>query len=325
MRTPVLETAKYIRETQKHEVTQEKRQSRFRVLGWLAIAAGIGFAVWNFYSAGDFFAATATLVVGVGAVNGFRRGFLGIVISLVALVVATQFALPIGKGIESLFSERLGTQGILNRGVAVVATGTLIYLSFSLFVSSMLWVILGNREKPLLFGRLLGMTFGIVQWGLAVAVFLGGLILLEPSLQHAQAPAISSRFTQQIGATSLRPLVEWCNPILMVPELDLEPVQELNNTFATLSDPAQIQELLSHRSIQDLRKDPRLDQVLEKIWDDPDVIKLLQSQKPISPSLIAPLLQNDTILMLLDQPKFIGAAQQWIAERHAAPTSETTP
>ena len=318
-----LHSAQYMPAAEETVPSSEGQRTFFKSLGWIAVLAGVAFAVWNFYQQGDYIAALVTALVSWGATSGFRQGLLGIVVTLVAIAVATQFAIPIGQGVENLFAERLGTTGILHRCVSVSCTGLVIYLGFNLFVTTMLWIVLGNQDKPHLLGRLLGSLFGATQWAAASAIGLGGLVLLLPILEQTSSIHLPGQLVDQVNSTCLRPWAERYNPVQLIADLKIQQIETTTHTLRALADPPKLNQLLNDARVQQLRNDPEFEEIWQELQADAEIAATLRSQSPIDAASIAHLLQSPTVLKIWDQPKFRKQAKIIIGEMRE-PTSQAS-
>lgn len=275
----------------------------FPLLGWVVAIGGIGFAVWNFYEQQDFVAAVAIGLIGLGACNGFRRGMLGIVVTSIAIVVATQFARPIGMGIDPMLSERLGTTGMFNRGLSILTAGFAVYLGFNVFVSSMLWVVLAGRETPSLLGRAVGALAGVAQWSAIVLLTLSSYHSLKPTFDEMGPLPNQDMWAPYLESTCLGPYVDEYNPFAQVVDLEAGPIQDIQSILTEWNSPSKLKRLIAHADMRELRQDPKVDKAISALIADPDFRQLVQSKTPWDTSATAQLLQNAAVMDAWDHPK----------------------
>lgn len=309
-----LKSAKYLAESVAAEQQPKSRNPTKYVglLSLLLIVGGAGFAAWNCYQQNDLVAATAVVLVTLGALNGFRRGLLGMVISLIAFGVAYHFAPQFGLAHEATFSEHFGTTGVLNRGLSIAAAGIFTFAAFNLFSSLVLRFLLGKPNNKLSANHVLGFVAGAAQAGAAILLFLGGFVILQPTLPQETAPPAMLRFTEQVQSTQLRPWVDQYNPFVHVPQLNQ--FQQVKQTVAALSDPAQVKRILTHPSVKELREDPATEAAMLGLMRDPEMSKLLKSNQRFDDRALQKVLQNEAVMKLLDQPQFLERAQQVLSE-----------
>ncbi|MFK8111426.1 MAG: CvpA family protein [Rubripirellula sp.] len=270
----------------------------------------------------DFVLAGLCAFTGVGAFSGYRAGLVYAMTWLAAIGTAILYAPGIGQTYESHFTNLLGTTGLLNRFVSIGIVGVLI----SFVLSSLAIMVVGRvlRKRPRLdsLNRWMGFAIGGVE-GLAMCVcFLGGMLIIEP-IEQERAPRRpeSDRRGQMVSrlilttaenthASRVGHLIESYNPFVRLPQLNK--VKEVQQTAEVLSDPAKIDGLLKHPSIQELQQRPEVKTAVAALKSDPKVQNILQSGRPMNREMAISLLSHPAILELVDQPGFLEEASKVI-------------
>jgi len=273
---------------------------------------------------GDHVLAAVCAVSGFMAFGGFRLGAIAILSSIGAIAAAIHYAPSIGCAQEFRFTEWFGTTGLLNRGLSIGVVGVAITLG----ITGVAAIIVGGlvRQRPVLdrVNRWTGFGIGLVE-GLALCLFfLGGMLVIEPTEQaRAESPsdkevvrpllarAIATT-TEQTRASRLGPVIEQYNPFVRFPSLNK--VEEIQKSVQVLSDPREIDGLMNHPSMRQLRQRPEIRAVVEKLHDDPEIRKLFQSGRPMDRLTAMTLLSHPVVLELLDQPGFTEEAARVLRE-----------
>lgn len=268
----------------------------------------------------DLVTATVCMASGIAAFGGYRTGAGYILAMLGAAAAAIAFAPSIGLSQEWRISQWLGTSGLTNRLLSVSLVGLLIGLVTLFLLSFLIRRVFANRPRLDSLNRWIGFAFGAVEGVIAMVLFLGGLMMIEPlELQRSElrdkndvrGQAIS-RFILNTTASTRKsrigPMLVAYNPFTRIPSLNQ--VEEIQQSVRVLSEPSQIQRLLEHPSIQQLQQRPEVRRVMSELQSDPDVQEILHSGNPMNRQAMMTLMNHPAVLELLDQPGFLEEAAE---------------
>ncbi len=133
--------------------------------------------------------------------------------------------------------------------------------------------------------RWIGFSIGGLEGLVAIVFFLGGMLIIEPMERErsgAARPAdvrgrMLSKFilatAEKTRASRIGPVLETYNPFTRVPQLNR--IQEVQQSVQVLSDPAQIEGLLHHPSMEQLQRRPEVRQAMQKLNSDPAIKRYL--------------------------------------------------
>ena len=271
-----------------------------------------------FCNQSDWISAAATLAVGFAAFGGFKTGAIK-ALAFLASATATFYLVPyLGMQVESTFSNWLGTTGLTNRFYAVLVTGLVVFLIMLIVTVKLGNRALQERPKTTLLNHWLGFTLGGIQGFLVVFILLGGVVAIQkmnaerlreqiPTTERGKLLAkVLNKTSQQTQASRLAPLIARFNPFEHVPQLSH--IDEWQWAIETLMDPAKFNHLLDQPAIQQLKNREDVAETLAQLNKDPEIQKLLKSNRPASKELAIKLLNHPAVLALLDQATFRAAA-----------------
>lgn len=316
----------------------------------LLILIGAGAACWMAYQRADYFAITAALLVMLGALNGFHRGFVGMLVSTFAVGVAIYLAPQIGVHLESMVSEKLGTTGLLKNLIATAVGGLAVFAGFNLVSSLVLRLMLGKPNRNYGFNNLFGSVVGGAHVAAALALFLVGYSMVEPTVEESlatrkanasaadetetndtaseeiglsfNADEVLTKLADGLKTSELRAWFDANNPIQQVPGLNK--INEFQQSLGQLNDGKAVKQLLQHPSIKVLRQEPEMKAAVQQLVGEPEIVALLQSQEKFGPAALSTLLRSDAVLNLLKQPKFLSTAQEILGSKEQQSSSEIT-
>tara|TARA_R110002049_G_scaffold285698_1_gene466691 strand:+ start:75016 stop:76017 length:1002 start_codon:yes stop_codon:yes gene_type:complete len=322
-----MQTASYYVE-ESTPVRARTRMSWPASLFWLAVFMGVG--GYGIY-AKDALIAIIPIVVMFSAFSGFRLGALRLTGSIAAIALAIAYAPQLGVAYEVRFSQWFGTTGLTNRFASIGAIGVLI----SLFVT-VAFIVLTSRmvsRRPGLawLNSWFGFFFAAAQGGLAVLLLLGGVLMIEPMEQrNAEAGVTKSPRGQMISdavltvaehthSSQIGPYIERFNPFVKIPQLNkLDQVQQ---TVRVLNNPTEMNQLLNHPQVIELKKRPETKRAVRELMEDPTIREILASKNRMDKSTAMTLMSHPAILNLIDQPGFLEAATEVITSRNGKGTS----
>jgi uncharacterized membrane protein required for colicin V production len=271
-----------------------------------------------FASAGDYVLAAVCGAAGIAAFSGYRVGAVYIFTTIAAIAAAIAYAPSIGQTQEFRFTQWFGTTGLANRFLSIGVVGLLITFVLSSVVILLLRRMLAKRPRLDSLNRWLGFSIGGLEGVAAIVFFLGGMLIVEPIEQQRaelRDPAdvrgrMLSKFilatAEKTRESRIGPMLETYNPFVRVPQLNR--IQEVQQSVQVLSDPAQIEGLLHHPSIEQLQRRPEVRQAMQKLNSDPEIKDILHSGRPMDRTMAMTLLSHPAVLELVDQPGFMEEA-----------------
>ena len=271
-----------------------------------------------FVSDGDLVMAAVCLAAGLAAFGGYRTGAAYIIAMVAAATVAIAFAPSIGLTQEWRLSQWLGTTGLTNRLLSVGLVGLLMTLLILFTVSLLLSRFFARRPRLDALNRWLGFGLGAVEGVVAIVLFLGGMLVIEPIELRQRAfreagdvrGQVVSRFILSTSAhtrdSRIGPAIVAFNPFTRIPSLNK--VEEIQQSVRVLSEPSQIQRLLEDPAMKQLQQRPEMRRAMSQLQSDPELQDILSSGKPIDRQTVFTLMNHPAILELLDQPGFLEEA-----------------
>lgn len=310
------------------EMTRERKTQMSWTCRLLFVALFFGSAAFFGYQ-GDIVLAATCVIAGLGAFSGYRVGVIHGLAWLVAFAVAIAYAPSLGQTQEFRFTEWFETTGLTNRILAVGTVGIAISLVVGLVLTTIARRVLETRPRLDSLNRWLGFTLGSVEGVAIVAMVLGGALLIEPSQQQRvrqfkalgqmEAPITTQAVfvvAEKTRESRVGHLVEEYNPFARIPKLNK--VKEVQQTAQILSDPAKIEKLLHHPQIRELQERPEMQQLMQKLDEDPEIQKVLYSGKKMDKDMAMSLLNHPAVLELVDQPGFLEEATKVISKINPA-------
>lgn len=273
---------------------------------------------------GDYVASILMFAAGVGAFSGFRIGALSVLTSLVTITAIIVYGPSISIQYEEKLSQLIGTTGLLNRGVCI-AIGAVV-------ISFVVWLVvhftIGRlvRRSPSLdkANRIAGFAIGSTQGMFAVVLLVGGILVMAPlqqrqmiqaGLVESELPTVSRLVmsaNKHIDESPTGKLIARFNPFEKIPQLNQ--IDRFQRTASVLSDPAKINEVISHPSIQQLQNSDAVREAVNTLRRDEAIQSILYSGKAMDKSAAMTLLNHPAVLKLVDQPGFVEKANLAIQE-----------
>lgn len=294
-------------------------------MGWFGrlftIVAAVG-GMGYFGMEHDYFGVAAVGLIAFGAFTGFRTGLSRIGATLVGFAVAFMFAPQFGMEHEAHFSNWLGTTGLLNRFIAVGVIGLLLSGATAVVLMFISGRIMRRRPGLAATNHWLGYGVGAVQAAAAVLVFVGGLLMIEPTeLQRANDPNLerSERsekvsnvvltVTEAAHNSKLGPYIEEYNPFVRIPQLNK--LEEIQKSVQVLSNPGEIDRLLKDPALETLKSSEEVKTAVNALMADPEITTLFQAGS-MDRDAAMQLLSHPAILELCDQPGFVDQIRELI-------------
>ena len=300
---------------------ERPRMSWLGRIFFTALAAG---GIWYFMSSSDYVGAGAILVVLISAFSGFRLGFSKMGASLAAFGAAFYFAPKLGLQYESQFAEWFGYSGLLNRVVAIGSIGIAIALIGTIILSMITGRILKRRPRLAWTNSWFGFGAGALQGAVAILLFLGGLLIVEPlelqrSNQQAEQPASKNSVSEMILAVTdhthnsqLGPHIEKYNPFVMIPQLNK--IEAIQKSVQVFSNPNKINEFLNHPNMMQLKQSPEVTEAVNSLVTDPEINAVLNKGGELNGDAAMRLLNHPALIELIDNEAFMEQASQIIKE-----------
>jgi len=287
------------------------------------VALFFGSAIY-FGVQGDYVLAAALSITGMASFSGYRMGAASILGTLVAIGVAIALAPSIGRAHEFRFEEWFGTTGLTNRILTIGTIGILISMAVTTVWFIVTRLILLSRPRVDSMNRWVGFAIGGLEGAVAVMLFLGGMLILEPierdraekrAAIDAEGPAVSDwilGISDGIYRSKLGPTIIANNPFKKIPQLNK--VAEVQQSVQVLSDPEKIDELIQHPSIRKLQQRPEMRRAVDRLNGDPSIQEVLRSGRPMDRAAVMTLMNHPAVLELIDQPDFLEEAYKVIQQ-----------
>jgi hypothetical protein len=160
-----------------------------------------------------------------------------------------------------------------------------------------------------------------VQGALVLLILVGGVLVVEPmSKKRVVARDDNGPFgravaqhvvniAKQTRESRLGPAIIANNPFEQIP-----PLARMQRKVRVVSDPEQVNELMKHPSLEQLKESPKIRSAIDSLIADPEIQQLLKSGKPVDPLTAMSLMNNPAILQLLDDPNFVIEMSKIVSE-----------
>lgn len=266
----------------------------------------------------DFVLATAWCLVSLCGCSGLRAGAVGMVVVCLAMGPAIYYGPMIGTLCEDEFTNLLGTTGLTNRLLSIVVSTAAIMLVIDQFCKCLVVAILNERKGLQSLNRYLGGLLGCIQGIAAILLLVGGLFMIQ-SLTRTDSPgndipiqntslSLMNRITDEAHRSYIGGWVKRYNPYDKIPQLNR--FKDIRETVQLLARPNRVQQLLSHPEMLRLKADPKIQQAIRELRDDPEIAKMLHGNRPLDTSAIMTLMDSPKLLELLDHPGFVESARR---------------
>lgn len=293
---------------------------------WMPTIGLFTAAISYFWMQEDHVTAAVLAVVMLSGFSGYRMGAAKLAGFFGGTAIAIAYAPTWGKMCEPKVGELLGSTGLMSRVVSMGAIGIGIALAGMLVVAILARVLLEDRPRLEAMNRWCGFLLGGIQGTGLVLLFLGGLFVAEPMAKErvaartadgAFARAVSERIvkvTAQTRNSRVGPLVIEYNPFQRVPQL-----AQMRESMTLARDPQKLNRLLDSPRLEQLRENDAMRQAIDSLTADAEIQQVLRSGKPIDSQAAMSLMNNPTIMKLLDEPDFVGEMSKVLAELDLAP------
>jgi hypothetical protein len=273
----------------------------------------------------DLVTGIALVAVGLSCYVGYRTGAIRALASVVGIVAAIYFAPQWASSVETFLAEKLSLSGLLNRGVSLGLVGLAIIVAVFLLGRLLCRLLLAKNGR--------GPINGLNQWGgflmmggeavVAIALLLGGLLIISPEREELPAPTVSATLREKLDyqikvvanetrTGKIGQLLKKHNPFVKFPQLNK--FKEIQQTVRTVSDPAAMKQVITHPRIKELADKPSVQTAIDKLKSDETIREIIGSGEPLDREKMMRLLKSQVVLDLLDEPEFIKVASKIIAE-----------
>ena len=275
--------------------------------------------------------AAALVITGLASFSGYKMGAASILGTLVAISVAIALAPSIGRAQEFRFEQWFGTTGLTNRILTIGTVGIFISLAVTLVWFIVTRLVVLNRPRVDTTNRWIGFAIGGLEGAVAVLLFLGGILILEPiERDRAQRRDPSDTrgrmvsewilgITDGVYRSQIGPAIIANNPFKKIPQLNK--VAELQQSVQVLSDPTKIDEMIHHPSIIKLQERPEMRRAVDRLNGDPSIQEVLRSGRPMDRAAVMTLMNHPAVLELIDQPDFLEEAYKVIQQTSQQPAT----
>lgn len=279
------------------------------------------------YQQNDWIGVTASLAVGLGALFGYYRGVVPVIVSLIGIVVAFFAAPQLGVENEHLLTEQFGTAGILNRGLAILAATALVYLGFVILSTLVLALLTRPSYGMSPFHRLCGVVGGGFHAAVLTLAIVSWIGILEPMLPQPSTTAERSatadwaaRLGTAMQQSQLLATVDRYDPLAQLPML--RDVKSMSETIPKLDSPLKVRSLMRHAKIMELRQDPKMKQAVQRLAEEPELVTMLTTSESVSVAEV--LLRSPAVLNLFEQPGFLPAVVEVMSDQQDFEAGSTT-
>jgi uncharacterized membrane protein required for colicin V production len=283
-------------------------------------------AISYFWMQEDYVTSTVVGAVMVAGFSGYRMGAAKFVGLFGGVAAAIAYAPTWGKMCEPKVAELLGSAGLMSRVVSIGAIGMGITLAAVIVVKILARVLLEDRPRLEAMNRWSGFLLGGVQGTGLMLLLLGGMLMVEPMAKErvatsvpggAFARAVSERIVkvaEQTRESRVGPLVIEYNPFQRVPQLN-----RMQESMKLARDPQKLNRLMESPQLEELKQRPAMRQAIDSLTADAEIQQVLRSGQPIDSRTAMSLMNNPTIMKLLDEPGFVGEMSKVLAELDSAP------
>lgn len=299
----------------------DQKTERSGFPGWLLIAGVLGGATVYFWLDGDQVTAMLLGVMLLAGLSGYRVGALKLVGLFAGMAAAITLAPPLGNQLEPSFAQWLGTSGLMNRAVSIGSVGLGITLTAAVLVAVLARRLLIERPRLTAWNRWVGFGLGGMQGALIVLILVGGLQIVEPmakkrvsasdgddSFGQAVAEQVV-RITEQSHVSRVGPLLAAYNPFDHIPQL-----AQMQQGVRVVSDPERVNRLIEHPAMEQLKERSAVRTAIDSLAVDPELLQVFESGRPIDSHTAMSLMNNPSILQLLDDPSFMTEMSKIVSE-----------
>jgi len=270
---------------------------------------------------GDYVFAAVLAVIGFGCMSGFKIGGVRALATVAAVVAAVWYSPQLSGDLEPKLTEWFSTTGLTNRLLSLGLISISIIV-LTLLVTTLLTGWMFKRSSGLKsLNHWTGFLTGGAEAAVGALIFLGGLIVVQPTLPapsdtDASIQNVVSTYAAKViehtEASYIGPIVEEYNPFVRFPQLNC--FAQVQNTVAVLQDPSAVRRVMNDPRIKAMEADPAMQEAFATLLLDEEISSILNSEGPNDREKFMALMNSPAVLDLLDQPGFLAEASKVIAE-----------
>lgn len=247
-------------------------------------------------------------LIGVFAALGFVRGVARVAGLVVATFVAILIAPALGRGLEGLVASMTGTGGLRARLIAIMVAGLVVIVVVSVAVNFAMKAWVKRQPGVKRWDRWAGLGLGGLE-GLLIALLVVWVPLtLEPVAKAIVESGGGDDTTRRIlsaaegvRGSALGGIATSTNPLA---ENDL---MKLAGDFAVISrDQAKLERFMATDAMKRIQALPSINQAIDMIEKDPELRQLTEGGRGVSVQAIFKILDNPTVLKVLDQTTVVA-------------------
>lgn len=251
-------------------------------------------------------------IIGLTTLQGLWRGAAEIVAILIAMVLGTILARPLGHALEGPIHSMAGTGGLANRVLAIVVAAALVTGVFAFVASRLTRAFLKQRPNLRATNRYLGAGFGLVE-GVFLSLLLMWTMLAIGPMAKAQIAAHDANPDAPLSASAkaVAGLDDAVNDSAFVglaratnPVPDSEYMQLAADFTEVLSNEEARKKLLDSDVLLRIQKLPSVNAALERVQKDPELSSIFDDHV-VSGDDIARFFNSPVVLDILDHSTIV--------------------
>ncbi len=292
--------------------SDEAPAQRLHTIITASIVVGTLAAIALAFALGGRVSAVIIAIIGVTTLQGLWRGAAEIVAILIAMVVGTVLARPLGHVLEGPLHSVSGAGGIANRVLAIVVAAALVTGVFALVASRLTRAFLKQRPNLRAANRYAGAAFGLVEGAFLSLLLLWTMLALGP-MAKAQLAAHDANPDAPVSpsAKALAGLDDAVNDSAFAgfakatnPVPDSEYMQLAADFTEVLSDEEARKKLLDSDVLLRIQKLPSVNAALERVQKDPELSSIFDDHV-VSGDDIARFFNSPVVLDILDHSTIV--------------------
>jgi len=259
-------------------------------------------------------------VLVLAAINGYRLGGARIMASFAALALAGVSAGPLGKFAEGAFSAVLGTTGVTNRLISVVAIAVVVLVGSGALFLWMASRLVKNKPTWSTADRWSGSLLGAVQGALLVFLATWGVLALDSAakarLQTDGQVATSNlqahgivRLADSVRGGMFGSLAERYNPLAEMKVFSMP-----SKFLKVVNHPEALAAFTEHPAVQQIKDRPVVAEAMKTLHQDETVKQLIASGDQLSAADLATILSSPATLKLVDESDLMAELRPISAE-----------
>ncbi len=272
---------------------------------------------------------TASVLAGlmVAGLSGYRMGAVRLAGFFGGFAASIAYAPSWGKMCEPKIAEFLGTTGLMSRVISIGAIGIGITCVAMILMAILARLLLSDRPRLQATNHWFGFLLGGAQGIGIMLLLLGGTQMVEPMAKERVASptedgefaaTMSKRIIQIAERTresKVGPMVVAYNPFQYFPQLS-----QMQESVKLARDPEKLNRLMESPKIEEMKRRPAMRRAIDSLATDAEIQHVLRAGKPVDMQTAMALMNNPTIMQLLDEPDFVGEMSKMLHELDLAPS-----